>query len=94
MSKSNETFNKKEKEKKRLKKNNEKKEKAELRKTNSSKGKGLEDMMAYVDENGNITTTLPEPSKQKPTKADDIKIATPKQSSETEASASQQSEVK
>ncbi|WP_259065269.1 hypothetical protein HDF24_01125 [Mucilaginibacter sp. X4EP1] len=71
MGKSSETFNKKEKEKKRLKKYNEKKEKAEIRKTNSNKGKGLEDMMAYVDENGNITTTLPEPAKQKPTRADD-----------------------
>jgi hypothetical protein len=94
MSKSNETFNKKEKEKKRLKKNNEKKEKAELRKTNSSKGKGIEDMMAYVDENGNITTTLPVFTKQTSTKADDIKISTPKQSSEKETSAPQQSEVK
>ena len=61
MGKSSETYNKKEKEKKRLKKHQEKKEKAEIRKTSSSKGKGLEGMMAYVDEDGNLTSSPPDP---------------------------------
>lgn len=82
MGKSNETFNKKEKEKKRLKKHQEKKEKAEQRKANSSKGKGLEEMMAYIDENGDITNTRPLAVKQRAIKADDIQIATPKQTRE------------
>ncbi len=82
MGKSNETFNKKEKEKKRLKKQQEKKEKAELRKADSSKGKGMADMMAYVDENGNITSTPPTTLKQKPILAEDIQIAVPKQVNE------------
>ncbi|MFN9520092.1 MAG: cold shock domain-containing protein, partial [Bacteroidota bacterium] len=51
MSKSQETFSKKEKEKKRLKKRQDKAQKKEERKANSLKGKSLEDMMAYVDEN-------------------------------------------
>jgi cold shock CspA family protein len=78
MAKSNETFNKKEKEKKRLKKQQEKKEKAEQRKAHSSKGKGLEDMMAYLDENGNITATRPTVIKQRSFELSDVAIATPR----------------
>src|ERR1700756_1669680 len=85
MGKSSETFNKKEKEKKKLKKHQEKKEKAELRKADSSKGKGLEGMMAYVDENGNITSTPPTATfKQKPVLAEHIQIGVPKQIHEPE----------
>ena len=86
MAKSNETFNKKEKEKKRQKKQQEKKEKAELRKASSGKGKGLEDMMAYIDENGNITDTPPTTQKQKPVLAESILVATPKKVDEPEDS--------
>jgi hypothetical protein len=49
MSKSQETYSKKEKEKKRLKKRKEKQEKRAERKA-ASKGGGLENMMAYIDE--------------------------------------------
>ena len=85
MAKSSETFNKKEKEKKRLKKQQEKKEKAELRKADSSKGKGLEDMMAYVDEYGNISSTPPSAIKQqKPILAEDIQLGVPKRIDEPE----------
>jgi len=79
MARSTETFNKKEKEKKRLKKQKEKREKAEERKDNVVKGKSLEEMMAYVDENGNITSTPPDPTKKKKIVMEDIQIATPKQ---------------
>jgi len=78
MAKSQQTFNKKEKEKKRLKKREEKlKKKAERKET--SAGGGLENMMAYVDENGQITDTPPDPTiKKKKIKASDIEIGIPK----------------
>lgn len=59
-----ETFAKKEKEKKRAKKKMEKAEKKEERKTNNNKGKTLEDMIAYVDEYGNITNVPPDKQKR------------------------------
>ncbi len=79
MARSTETFNKKEKEKKRLKKQKDKRERAEERKDNVVKGKSLDEMMAYVDENGNITSTPPDPTKKKKIVIEDIQIATPKQ---------------
>jgi cold shock CspA family protein len=78
MAKSQETFNKKEKEKKRLKKKQEKELKREERKEHSNKGKSLEEMFAYIDENGNLTTTAPDPSKKKVIKPEDIEISVPK----------------
>lgn len=79
MARSTETFNKKEKEKKKAKKLLEKREKAEERKANSSKGKGLEDMMAYVDEYGNITSTPPDPTKKTKINTEDIQISVARQ---------------
>jgi cold shock CspA family protein len=79
LARSTETFSKKEKEKKRLKKSQEKREKAEERKASSVKGKSLEDMMAYTDEYGNITSTPPDPSRKIKINAQDIQIAIPKQ---------------
>ncbi len=79
MGRSTETFSKKEREKKKAKKQLDKKEKAEDRKNSATKGKGLEDMMAYVDENGNITSTPPDPTKKKKISVDDIQIGVPKQ---------------
>ncbi|MCO4292047.1 cold shock domain-containing protein [Solitalea sp. MAHUQ-68] len=75
MGKSSETFSKKENQKKRLKKQKDKELKKEERKANSSKGKGLEDMMAYVDEHGNITSTPPDPTKKVKINSEDIQIA-------------------
>lgn len=78
MAKSQETWNKKEREKKKMQ---QKKEKAErkLERKSENAGKSLEDMMAYVDENGNITSTPPDPGKRKAVNADDIEISIPKQ---------------
>lgn len=53
------TFIKKQKAEKRRKAKMEKMQKKEERKSQPSSGK-LEDMMAYVDEDGNITTEPPE----------------------------------
>ncbi|MCH2224031.1 MAG: cold shock domain-containing protein [Crocinitomicaceae bacterium] len=77
MAKSQETFNKKEKEKKRIKKREEKKKKAEERRANS-KGSGLENMMVYVDENGRLTDTPPDPTKKKKIIAENLEIGVPK----------------
>ncbi len=69
-----ETAAKKEKEKKKAKNKQDKAQRAEERKANSSKGKSLEDMMAYVDENGNLSATPPDPFKKKVINADDIQL--------------------
>jgi cold shock CspA family protein len=79
LAKSSESFSKKEKEKARVRKAKEKKERAEDRKANGSKGKTLADMMAYIDEHGNITSTPPDPSKKIKVNAADIQTGTPKQ---------------
>lgn len=79
MARSKETFNKREKEKQRQKQKQEKKEKMEERKANSTKGKSLDDMLAYIDENGNISSTPPDPRMKKVFKADEIEIGVPKQ---------------
>jgi cold shock CspA family protein len=78
MAKSQETFGKKDKEKKRNQKKKEKEEKKEERKANNSKGKGLEDMMAYIDENGNIVDTPPDPGKKRVNNLEDIQIGVSK----------------
>jgi cold shock CspA family protein len=77
MAKSKETFGKKEKEKKRLKQIQEKKEKMEARKANPQK-KSLDDMMAYIDEDGNISSTPPDPKKKRVFNAEDMQISVPK----------------
>lgn len=53
------SFSKKENKKKKARKKQEKAEKREARKSNNDKGKRLEDMMAFVDENGNLTSVDP-----------------------------------
>lgn len=60
MSKSKESFNKKEKEKKRLQKKQQKEFKKQERMSNSDKGKTLDEMYAYVDEFGNLTSVPPQ----------------------------------
>lgn len=77
MAKSQQTFNKKEKEKKRLKKQKDKQAKKEERKANA-KSSDLDDMIAYVDEFGNITETPPDPTKKEKIKAENIEISIPK----------------
>lgn len=79
MAKSKETFNKKEKEKKRLKQKQEKQERMADRKANSKKGKSLDEMMAYIDENGNLSDTPPDPRKKKIIEASSIQTSVPKQ---------------
>ena len=71
------TWNKKEREKKKQQNKKDKAERKQERK-DSSKGKSLNDMLAYVDENGNISDTPPDLSKVKKVKLEDIEIGVPK----------------
>jgi cold shock CspA family protein len=73
------TWNKKEREKKKQQNKKEKEEKRLERKENSKKGKGLDEMMAYLDENGNISSQPPDPRKRITINAEDIEIGVPKQ---------------
>jgi cold shock CspA family protein len=94
MARAQETFNKKEKEKKRLKKREEKLKKKEVRKATSTKGGGLESMLVYVDENGHFTDTPPDPSKKVKVDADSIVIGVPrKEEYEEEEVADKQGKV-
>ncbi|MBT1700600.1 cold shock domain-containing protein [Fulvivirgaceae bacterium PWU4] len=79
MAKSRDTFNKQEVEKNKEKKRKEKEQRREERRANAKSGASLEDMMAYVDENGNITSTPPDPTKKKVIREEDIVIGVPRQ---------------
>ena len=77
MAKSQETWSKKEKEDKKKKKKKEKEQKKEERKANKGT-KSFEDMIAYMDENGNFTSTPPDPTKRVAIREEDIEIGVPK----------------
>jgi cold shock CspA family protein len=79
MAKSQTSISKKEIENKKLRKRKEKEERREERKANAKDGKSLDDMMAYVDEYGNISSTPPDPTRVKSVKTDDIVIGVPRQ---------------
>lgn len=79
MGKGHESWNKKERENQKQKARKQKAEKKKFRKENEQKGKSLEDMMAYIDENGNLSSTPPDPRKRKEIKVEDIEIGVPKQ---------------
>lgn len=72
-----ESWNKKEREKKKQKEKKDKAEKMKERKENASSDKSLDSMMAYVDENGNISSTPPDPRKKVEFKLEDIEIGVP-----------------
>lgn len=76
------TVDKRENEKKRLAKRAEKQKKKEERKL-SPKANSFEDMIAYVDENGLITSTPPEENvKKEEIKQEEILISVPKKEKE------------
>jgi cold shock CspA family protein len=74
-----ETWNKKEREKKKQQKEKDKAEKKLLRKENSRNGNDLDSMLAYLDENGNLTSKPPDPRKKIIVNVEDIEIGVPKQ---------------
>ncbi|MDC9724123.1 MAG: cold shock domain-containing protein [Urechidicola sp.] len=76
MAKSQQTFNKSEKEKKRLKKREMKAKKKEARKLEKEKGLGIQ--FAYVDHNGNLVDTPPDPDLKEKVDAESIVLGIPK----------------
>ncbi|MEO8933421.1 MAG: cold shock domain-containing protein [Xanthomarina sp.] len=78
MAKSQQTFNKSEKEKKRLKKREDKRKKMEARKLDKEAGGNEGIQFAYVDYNGNLTDTPPDPSLKIKVDAESIEVSIPK----------------
>lgn len=68
------SFAKKEIAKKKAREKKEKAEKMKERKANNDKGKSLNHMMAYLDENGNITSVPPGDKKREEIKLEDIQL--------------------
>lgn len=78
MAKSQATWSKKEREKKKQKEKQEKEERRKERKENARNGNSLDEMMAYIDEYGNISSTPPDPQRKAEVKLEDIVIGVPK----------------
>lgn len=79
MARPQEAWNKKEAEKLKQKKRKEKEQKKEERRASGKSGSSLEDMIAYVDENGQICSTPPDPTKKIVVNEEDIQISVAKQ---------------
>ena len=67
-----ETWNKKEREKKKQQNKKEKAERRQERKDNPKEANSWESMLAYVDENGNLSSMPPDPKKKIIVKAENI----------------------
>lgn len=81
MARSNQSFNKKEKEKKKRKKREEKLERQRQRKLEKAEAgkKSFEDMISYIDADGNVTSEKPDPTVKKvEIKVEDIVLGVPK----------------
>lgn len=78
MAKSQQTFNKTEKVKKRLKKREEKQKKKEARKQAAKESGSSGIPIAYVDFNGNLVDTPPDPTMKVEIDAEDIVLGIPK----------------
>ncbi len=74
-----ETWSKKENEDRKKKRKKEKEQRKEERKASAKEGKSLDDMIMYVDEDGNFTSTPPDPTKKKVIKEEDIRIGIARQ---------------
>jgi len=82
MARSQETFSKKEVRKKKEKKRKDKQQKKAQRKSEGKKNT-FDDMIAYVDEFGNITSTPPDPGKKTVIDAADIELDITKNKSDS-----------
>jgi cold shock CspA family protein len=74
-----ETWNKKEREKKKQQNKKEKAERKLERQEKAKDGNNLESMLAYLDENGNLSSKPPDPRKKITVNVEDIQIGVPKQ---------------
>ncbi len=82
MARSQETYNKKEVRFRKEKKRKEKEKKRLERRTVVKDGNTLDNMIAYVDENGRITSRKPDPGTRTKVKAEEIEISVPRRQSE------------
>ncbi len=73
-----ETFSKRERRKKKIERRREKELRRDERRSTATKGKSLEEMMAYVDEHGNLSETPPDPKKAYSVSVEEIAIDIPK----------------
>jgi len=73
-----ETWNKKEREKKKRQNKKEKAEKKQERKESSKNSNDPESMYAYLDENGNLSSKPPDPRKKIVINVEDIPLGVPK----------------
>ncbi|MFS4455427.1 cold-shock protein [Maribacter sp. 2304DJ31-5] len=78
MARSQQTFNKTEKEKKRLKKREEKQKKKDARKAAAKENGPTGIQFAYVDHNGHLVDTPPDPDMKVEIEAEDIVLGIPK----------------
>jgi len=78
-----ESWNKKDREQRKQKAKKEKAEKMQERKEKDKKG--YNDMIAYLDENGNLSATPPDPRKRVEIKLEDIQIGVPEYVPPTQA---------
>ena len=78
-----ESWKKKDREQKKQKAKNDKADRMQQRKENVKKN--FDDMIAYMDENGNLSSTPPDPAKRKEVKLEDIQIGVPEYIPPTEA---------
>ncbi|HTS43700.1 MAG TPA: cold shock domain-containing protein [Puia sp.] len=70
-----ETWNKREREKKKQQIKMQKEARRLERKEKSKESKSLDSMLAYLDENGNLSNTPPDPLKKEKIKLEDIEIS-------------------
>jgi len=86
MGRSQETSSKKEIRNKKEKKRKEKEKRRQERRTNTRDGNNPDDMIAYVDENGRLTSTPFDPKNRQKVKVEDIEISVPKRNNDGKAS--------
>jgi cold shock CspA family protein len=79
-----ESWNKKDREQRKRKAKKDKAEKMQDRKENAKKS-SFDDMIAYLDENGNLSSRPPDPRKKVEVKLEDIQIGVPEYVPPTEA---------
>lgn len=78
------SYNKKARQQKRAKKQQDKLERREERKAHNNKGKGMEEMIVYLDENGNFTDVPPEKQHRTEIEVEDIQLGAKPEAAQTE----------
>ena len=79
MAKGRQTFSKSEREKRKKKEKKDKDERREDRKANNKKGRSFEEMFAYIDEHGRLSSTPPDPTKRIEFKSEDVEVSISRQ---------------